>query len=114
MARHWALPEDIQTAIAAHHQVLIGGEPHPLAAAVALANEMAHFFGMGVIPKEGDRLSEMSEAQADCVRSFTTIDRSGGKTLIAAREALLLDEKTLGVIREEAEQALETLSLGGR
>ncbi len=114
MAKHWNLPEDIQVAISSHHQVLIAGEPHPLAAAVTLANEMAHFFGLGVIPKEGDRLAEMSEAQADCVRSFTTIDRSDGKTLATAREALSLDEKTLGVIREEAEQAIETLALGGR
>ena len=113
MAKHWDLPPDIQMAISAHHQVLLGGQPHPLAAAIALANEMAHFFGQGVIPKEGAALEEMSAAQADCVRSFTTIDKSTPKTLVAAREALSLDEKTLGLIRKESEEALEQIAMGG-
>ena len=111
MAKHWDLPPDIQLAIANHHQVMIGGQPHPLSGAIALANEMAHFFGLGVLPKEGAALEEMSEVEADCIRSYTTIDKTGAKTLIQAREALSLDEKTLGLIREESEQALERLGL---
>ena len=93
--------------------MLLAGQPHPLAAAIALANEMAHFFGQGVIPKEGAALEEMSAAQADCVRSFTTIDKSTAKTLVAAREALSLDENTLGLIRKESEEALEHIATGG-
>ncbi len=111
MAKHWDLPADIQLAIANHHQVMIGGHPHPLSAAVALANEMSHFFGLGILPKEGAALEEMSEDEADCIRSYTTLDKTGAKTLLQAREALSLDEKTLGLIREESEQALEVTGL---
>ena len=112
MAKHWDLPADIQLAIANHHQVMIGGQPHPLSAAIALANEMSHFFGLGILPKEGDALEQMTEHEADCIRSYTTLDKTGAKTLIQAREALSLDEKTLGLIREESEQALEAIGLG--
>ncbi|MCR9097322.1 MAG: HDOD domain-containing protein [bacterium] len=112
MAKHWDLPADIQLAIANHHQVMIGGQPHPLSAAIALANEMSHFFGLGILPKEGAALEQLSEHEADCIRSYTTLDKTGAKTLIQAREALSLDEKTLGLIREESEQALEAIGLG--
>lgn len=112
MAKHWELPPDIQLAIGNHHQVMIGGHAHPLAGAIALANEMAHFFGVGILPKEGAALEQMTALEADCVRSYTNLDRTGGKTLVHAREALSLDEKTLGLIREEAEQALEAIGLG--
>jgi len=112
MAKHWDLPPDIQIAISAHHQVMIGGHAHPLSSAIALANEMAHFFGVGVIPKEGEAMAEMSEMEADCVRSHTTVDRTGAKTLSHAREALSLDEKTLGLIRAEAEEVLVNLAGG--
>lgn len=111
MAKHWELPADIQLAISAHHQVMIGGHAHPLSAAIALANEMSHFFGVGVIPKDGADLQEMSELEADCVRSHTNVDRTGSKTLANAREVLSLQEKELGLIRDEAEQALEGLGI---
>ena len=113
MAKQWDLPADIQLAISAHHQVMIGGHAHPLASAIALSNEMAHFFGVGVIPKEGASLEGMTDREADCVRSHSSVDHSTAKTLVHAREALSLDEKALGLIREEVEQILENVSLSG-
>ena len=113
MAKHWDLPTDIQIAISAHHQVMIAGHAHPLASAIALANEMTHFFEIGVIPKSGAKLEEMTEAEADCVRAHTSVDRTGQKTLVHAREALSLDEKSLGVIQKEAREVVEKFSLHG-
>lgn len=111
MAKHWELPADIQLALSAHHQVMIGGHAHPLAGAIALANEMSHFFGVGVIPKAGAELTELGELEADCVRAHTNVDRTSGKSLVHAREVLSLSQESLDAIREEAEQALEGLGV---
>jgi hypothetical protein len=113
MAKHWELPADIGLAISAHHQVMIGGHAHPLAATVCVANELAHQLGIGVIPKEGDRLESMTEEERDCILSYTTVDRSGAQTLVHAGTALGLDAKSMALIREEASQVLETLAAGG-
>ncbi|HPG24903.1 MAG: HDOD domain-containing protein [Spirochaetaceae bacterium] len=113
MATHWELPHDIRFALSAHHQVMLQGHPHPLAATVAIANELAHELGAGVIPKAGQALSELTEEEADCVRAHTSVDRSGDKTLVHAREALSIDDKTMERVREEAEQVMETLSVEG-
>lgn len=113
MAKHWELPADIQIAISAHHQVMIGGHAHPLSAVVAIANELTHVLGSGVIPKVGADLTEMTEAEADCVRSLTSIDRTGTKTLVNARESLDLDQKALELVRLEGVEVFETLAGGG-
>lgn len=109
MARHWELPADIRMAIAAHHQVMIQGHAHPLSSAVAVANELSHELGLGVIPKAGDDLSEMSDDEADCVRAHTSVDRTGDRTLDHAREALGLDDKKSALIREEGAVALAAM-----
>lgn len=110
MAKHWELPMDIQMAISAHHQVMIQGHAHPLSAALAVANELTHELGIGVIPKAGAELDAMTDEEADCVRAHTSVDRSGGKTLEHAQEALGLDDKAMDLIREEATEALATLN----
>ena len=66
-----------------------------------------------MLPKEGAVLEQMTEHEADCIRSYTTLDKTGAKTLTQAREVLSLDEKALGQIREESEQALESLECFG-
>lgn len=110
MATHWTLPEDIRVAIAAHHQVMIKGSAHPLAATVALANELSHELGVGVIPKVGQDLDEFTQDEADCVRSHTSVDRSGEKTLAHARQALGIDDAKMGALREEAARVVTALS----
>jgi HD-like signal output (HDOD) protein len=102
MATHWELPEDIRFAISAHHQVMIQGHAHPLAATVAVANELTHDLGVGVIPKVGQDLDEMTESEADCVRAHTSVDRSSAKTLEHARSALGLTDATMALVRDEA------------
>jgi len=110
MAGIWELPADIQTALSAHHQVILKGEVHPLSATVAIANEVAHSLGRGVIPKEGDALEEMSEDERDCIRAHTSVDKSGKGTIKHAVEGLGLDEAALLEIRREAQEVIASLS----
>lgn len=112
MAKHWELPMDIQLAVSAHHQVLVGGQPHPLAATVAVANQICHELGSGVIPKEGDSLNERDALEQACLQSHAFVDQSTRKTLDHAREALGIDNPTLALIREDAKSVLE--QLGGQ
>ena len=113
MAKHWELPPDIALAISAHHQVLLGGQPHPLAATVALANEIGHQLGAGVIPKEGAKLEALTDIERDCLRSYTKIDRSSPQTLVHAGKALGIESKEMALIREEAATLMETMGGGG-
>ncbi len=109
MAGHWELPEDIQIAASAHHQVILKGKVHPLSATVAIANEIAHSLDAGVIPKADGALEEMSEEERDCVRAHTSVDRSSKATLKHAFDALGIEESKLLVIRAEAKDVLSTL-----
>lgn len=109
MAQHWDLPGDLRLAISAHHQVLIQGHAHPLAATVTVANELAHLLGSGILPKADQALTAMSEDERDCIRAHTSVDRSGSETLRNARTALGLDEPTLNLIREESVALLAQL-----
>ena len=109
MAKLWELPPDIQITLAAHHQVILKGEVHPLAATVAIANEVAHSLGAGVIPKEDGALSELTETERDCIRSHTSVDKSGKGTIKHAIDGLGLDEATLLEIRKEGQAVLATL-----
>jgi HD-like signal output (HDOD) protein len=113
MATHWSLPPDIRFALSAHHQVLIQGYPHPLASIVAIANELAHELGAGVIPKANDALAGAAAEARDCLRAHDQADRSGPATLAQAREALGLSDATLSLIREEAERVIASLAEAG-
>lgn len=109
LAEHWNLPADLKMAIGAHHQVLIQGFAHPLAATVAVANELAHDMGFGVIPKESTELQTMTELERDCVQSHTSVDHSTPKTLDHAREALQIGEEQTKLIEAEAAKLVEKL-----
>ena len=109
MAEQWGLPSELKLPIASHHQVMIQGEAHPLAATVALANELAHEFGWGVLPKEDGDLLEMTELERDCVLSHTQVDRSSESTLERSREVLKLTDEQMTLIRDEAPSVLENI-----
>ncbi|MEZ4334572.1 MAG: HDOD domain-containing protein [Myxococcota bacterium] len=120
MARHWQLPPDIRLAIGAHHQVLCGGHPHPLAATIALANEIAHAEGAGLVEKHGGEVAtaegsaETTHAvavasTADWTSAFSALDRTGPKTLASAGAALGLDDRVHGLIVAEAKSLLDAL-----
>lgn len=109
MAKHWALPPDIRFALSAHHQVLIQGHAHPLAATVAIANELASELGAGVISKAIETSKRISEDERDCLLAHTAVDRTPAATLAQAREALGLKDATLALIREEGQRAIAAL-----
>jgi len=111
MAEHWSLPPDLRMAVGAHHQVLIQGHPHPLSATVAIANELAHELGYGVVPKED--ASAEDDLERDCMSSHTGVDHSTPKTLEHAREALQLNDAQVDLIRAEAAEVLSRLGEGG-
>jgi HD-like signal output (HDOD) protein len=110
MAGHWSLPSEISMVMGAHHQVILDGQPHPLAATVCIADTIAHELGCGVIPKDDAVLTEMSELEKDCVRSHTSVDRSTPKTLEHAMTALQLTDVQLDLIREDGRQLLTRLN----
>jgi len=112
MAGIWELPEDIQITLSNHHQVIRKGEIHLLSATVAIANEVAHSLGAGVIPKENDSLSEMTDSERDCVSAHTSVDKSSKATIKHAIDGLGLDPQTLLTIRKEAKELLATLPMG--
>ncbi|MGH0034748.1 MAG: HDOD domain-containing protein [Myxococcota bacterium] len=102
MAGHWDLSEEIVTALAAHHQVLLQGKPHPLAACVAIADDLAHERGFGVVPKSDGSLDETKLSRTDFMSSHVNVDRSGARTLEHARNALDLDDAAMEQIRAQA------------
>lgn len=102
MIGHWQLPAQIRTAVAAHHQVMIQGKPDPLAASIAIADDLAHENGFGVIPKSDDRVEETTATAADYVISHVSVDRSLPRTLEHARRALDIDDATMDRIRAQA------------
>jgi HD-like signal output (HDOD) protein len=110
MATHWSLPPDIRFALSAHHQVLIQGHAHPLAATVAIANELACELGAGVIPKANGPLKGSTGDERDCLRAHSEVDRSPAATLAHARATLRLEEATLALIREEGQRVIASLS----
>jgi putative nucleotidyltransferase with HDIG domain len=113
MAKHWQLPAEIGLAISAHHQVLCGGHPHPLAATIAIANELAHAHGAGLVEKakDGDESeSEETVVPVDWTSAHSELDRTGPKTLASARAALGIDDRIAGLIEAEAQAVLASPS----
>jgi HD-like signal output (HDOD) protein len=94
VARLWKLPMDVQLVLGHHHDVVIGGHPHPLAAVVALAEELTRDFGMGVVIN-GQRCDETSD-----------------HALMHARNAVGFDKRRMDKVREEARRLLTTLERG--
>jgi len=125
MAKHWQLPTDIRLALSAHHQVLMGGHVHPLAATLAVANELAHDLGAGLVEKpepedaaadaaSAARAGSVEDAAAmtarDWMSAHSELDRTRDTTLARAREALGLDARAQALIAGEAKTLLEGLA----
>jgi HD-like signal output (HDOD) protein len=55
VTRLWALPAEIQRVVATHHQLLVGGVPHPVNAALIVAEELARELGAGMGRPEAER-----------------------------------------------------------
>jgi HD-like signal output (HDOD) protein len=86
IAQLWKLPADMQTVLANHHSFPAGGPPHPLSAAVAIAEELSRELGHGVTIGAGH------------------CDRVAPETLARAREALGFTDEQEAELRETAEK----------
>lgn len=94
VARIWKLPTDIQLVLGHHHDVVIDGYAHPLAAVVAVAEDLARDFGMGV------------------VINGQPCDNTSDHALMQARNAVGFDKHRMDKVRDEARKLLATLERG--
>jgi HD-like signal output (HDOD) protein len=90
----WKLPVDVQLVLGHHHDVVIDGHVHPLAAVVALAEELTREAGLGIVL-----------AGQNC-------DATSDTALAHARNALDFDRGRMEKLREEAKRLLATLDRG--
>ncbi len=107
MAKQWNLPQDIQWAIGAHHQVLIQGYAHPLASIICVAEDLTSEYGYGLVPEQ----DEETEANLEHLATHQQTDRSSPKTLQTAREALQLTDNAMHLIRRDIETAIASGAL---
>jgi len=89
VTRHWGLPEEIQLVVGAHHEPRIGGFIHPLAAIVAVAQEIARTVGADL------HLGPQRD-----------LDATAPDELFAARKSLELTDKRIDLIMAEAKKRL--------
>jgi HD-like signal output (HDOD) protein len=94
VARLWRLPQDVQLVLRNHHEVVINGLAHPLAAVVALAEELTRDVGLGIV-LDGH----------DC-------DTSSDTALGQARNALGFDPARIERVKGEAKKLISTLERG--
>ncbi len=88
VARLWRLPLDVQLVLAHHHDVVVQGVPHPLAAIVAIAEQLASELGFAVIVG-----GENCDLPLD-------------SPLMQARQVLGFDAKAMERIRADAQKLI--------
>jgi putative nucleotidyltransferase with HDIG domain len=94
IAALWKLPADVQLVVGHHHDVTIQGFVHPLAAVVAVAEQLARELGFGVMM-----------AGSDC-------DNTEDLAVARARDALKLDKAAMDRLREEAKKLAASFDRG--
>ncbi len=104
MAKLWEFPVELPYVLEAHHRVEIEGYPHPMAAAVCLADHLAGELGSGLVPHPDDKDGD------ETLSTHPGTDRSGPVALDRAREALGLNPQTWELIEGEARTKLGELS----
>lgn len=112
----WQLPEEIATAVRAHHQIMVEGACHPLAAIVCVAESLAAELGLAFDPTAADARSASSKPDDLDRLVRRPFDRSDEATVRRAREALGLTDPLLEVVRESAGEwaaAAGVLRIGG-
>jgi len=90
----WKLPPDVRLVLGHHHDVVIHGFVHPLAAVVAVAEELTREAGLGI------------------VLSGHNCDVTSDTALAHARNALGFDRGRMEKLGQEAKRLLSTLDRG--
>lgn len=97
LARLWGLPPVIQRLVGSHHQLEFGGKPHPVNAALIVAEALACERGAGMAPAPGAGAAE-------------DLDANPPALLEAACAALSLGPADLAAMREQAAAVLGALA----
>lgn len=84
VATLWKMPADVQLVLANHHAVVVQGYVHPLTAIVAVAEQLA-----------GELGQEITIGEEAC-------DSTDETALARARGALNLDDRRMGLLRQQA------------
>ncbi|OFX25375.1 MAG: hypothetical protein A2V77_13530 [Anaeromyxobacter sp. RBG_16_69_14] len=100
IARLWGLPAEIQQVAGTHHQLMVGGTPHPVNAAVIVAEQLACELDAGVAaqPDAGDSSGRRP------------LDVNPPEVFAAACDALGFDGHRIDAARTEAAEIVKTLS----
>lgn len=112
MAKLWDMPAELQWVLAAHHRVEIEGYPHPLAAAVCIAEHLASELGSGLVPKLAEDADESTAETCAGLETYPGTDRSSPVALDRAREALGLTAPTWELLEKDAADQLEKMLEG--
>jgi HD-like signal output (HDOD) protein len=91
VAKQWNLPGDLQWVLGGHHEVVMSGYPHPVAALIAVAENLVSTFGssFGLGSPPWDNTTEVA--------------------LLAARQALGIEQRAIDTMSTEILQILQTL-----
>jgi HD-like signal output (HDOD) protein len=90
----WRMPADVTLVLGHHHEVVIDGLVHPLAAVVALAEDLTRDVGLGI------------------VLDGHNCDVTSDNALAQARNALGFDSARMEKLRQEAKKLISTLERG--
>jgi HD-like signal output (HDOD) protein len=90
----WKLPVDVQLVLGHHHDVVIDGLVHPLAAVVAVAEDLTRDLGLGIVLYGHD------------------CDVTSDSALAHARNALGFDQARVDKLGQEARRLISTLERG--
>ena len=90
----WKLPVDVQLVLGHHHDVMIDGLVHPLAAVVAIAEDLTRELGLGIVLNGHD------------------CDATSDSALAHAHDALGFDQARMDKLRQEARKLISTLERG--
>ena len=101
LARLWRLPVEIQNVVATHHQLHVGGTPHPVNATLIVAEQLARELGAGMAPPPG----------AAAMSGEPLLDASPAGLFEAARATLGIDDAALALARAEAADTVAKLAL---
>lgn len=112
MAKLWDMPTELPWVLGAHHRVEIEGYPHPLAAAICLADHLAGELGAGLVPLAPAEGSEEVAETCAGLETFPGTDRSGPVALDRAREALGITPQTWELVHKDAVLQLEKMRDG--
>jgi HD-like signal output (HDOD) protein len=98
VTRLWGLPAEIQRVTATHHELVVGGTPHPVNAALIVSEHLAIALDAGLEPS--------GSAQG----GRAPLDANPRELFEDACAALCLDERGLEAVRAEAREIVGALS----